>query len=70
MAAHRCGSEEKRALDRASSDVYNEFRRAAEAHRQTRKYIQVCVCVWLCACVMVISVCIVCIVCVCVCVCV
>lgn len=32
-AAQRFTSEEKRALDRAQSDIYSEIRRAAEAHR-------------------------------------
>ncbi|XP_019848837.1 PREDICTED: methionine aminopeptidase 2-like isoform X2 [Amphimedon queenslandica] len=39
-AAQRFTTEEKKALDRAQSDVYSEIRRAAEAHRQTRKYMQ------------------------------
>lgn len=33
-------SEEKRALDRAQSDMYSDVRQAAEAHRQVRKYVQ------------------------------
>jgi methionyl aminopeptidase len=33
-------NEEKRALDLAQGDLYGEFRQAAEAHRQTRKYVQ------------------------------
>lgn len=39
-AEQRFGTEEKRALDRAQIDMYNEIRCAAEAHRQTRQYIQ------------------------------
>lgn len=33
-AKDRFTSEEKRALDRAHNDIYNEVRHAAEAHRQ------------------------------------
>jgi methionyl aminopeptidase len=33
-------SEEKKALDLAASDYYKDLRQAAEAHRQTRKYVQ------------------------------
>lgn len=40
MAKDRFTSEEKRALDRLHTDIYNELRLAAEAHRQTRQYIQ------------------------------
>jgi methionyl aminopeptidase len=40
MAKDRFTDEEKRTLDRLHSDVYNEFRTAAEVHRQTRKYMQ------------------------------
>jgi methionyl aminopeptidase len=32
-------NEEKKALDFATTDLYREFRQAAEAHRQTRKYV-------------------------------
>jgi methionyl aminopeptidase len=39
-AKDRSTSEEKRALDRMHNDIYNEVRLAAEAHRQTRQYIQ------------------------------
>ena len=39
-AADRFSSEEARAIDRAQLDMYNEIRQAAEAHRQTRQYIQ------------------------------
>lgn len=39
-AKDRFTSEEKRALDRMHLDIYNELRHAAEAHRQTRQYMQ------------------------------
>lgn len=39
-AKDRFTSEEKRALDRLHTDIYKELRLAAEAHRQTRQYIQ------------------------------
>lgn len=39
-AKDRFTSEEKRALDRMHLDIYNELRLAAEAHRQTRQYMQ------------------------------
>ncbi|XP_049866145.1 methionine aminopeptidase 2 isoform X1 [Pectinophora gossypiella] len=39
-AKDRFSSEEKRALDRMQNDIYQEIRHAAEAHRQTRKYIR------------------------------
>jgi len=39
-AKDRFMSEEKKALDRMHSDIYNEVRLAAEAHRQTRQHIQ------------------------------
>ncbi|XP_078051389.1 methionyl aminopeptidase und isoform X1 [Augochlora pura] len=39
MAKERFSSEEARAFDRMSNDIYNEARQAAEAHRQTRKHI-------------------------------
>ena len=39
-AKTRFTSEESRAMDRIQLDMYNEVRQAAEAHRQTRKYIQ------------------------------
>jgi methionyl aminopeptidase len=39
-AKHRFSSEEARAIDRLQLDMYNEIRQAAEAHRQTRQYIQ------------------------------
>ncbi|XP_054275389.1 methionine aminopeptidase 2-like [Macrosteles quadrilineatus] len=39
-AKDRFTSEEARTLDRLHNDIYNEARHAAEAHRQTRKYIQ------------------------------
>uniref|UniRef100_T1IT38 Methionine aminopeptidase 2 n=1 Tax=Strigamia maritima TaxID=126957 RepID=T1IT38_STRMM len=37
-AKDRFTSEEKRAMDRLQSDIYNDVRQAAEAHRQTRQY--------------------------------
>lgn len=39
-AKDRFTSEEKRALDRMHSDIYMDLRHAAEAHRQTRQYMQ------------------------------
>nr|CAH0110299.1 unnamed protein product [Daphnia galeata] len=39
-AKDRFTTEEKKALDRAQMDIYNEVRCAAEAHRQTRQYMQ------------------------------
>ena len=36
----RITSEEKKALDRLNEEVYKEARLAAEAHRQTRQYMQ------------------------------
>ncbi|XP_072181562.1 methionine aminopeptidase 2-like isoform X2 [Diadema setosum] len=39
-AEWRVTNEEKRALDRAQNDVYNDLRQAAEAHRQVREYVQ------------------------------
>ncbi|XP_037298977.1 methionine aminopeptidase 2 [Manduca sexta] len=39
-AKDRFSSEEKRALDRLHQDIYQEIRHAAEAHRQTRKYMR------------------------------
>ncbi|XP_058820019.1 uncharacterized protein LOC131682513 [Topomyia yanbarensis] len=39
-AKDRFTSEEKQALDRMHLDIYNELRQAAEAHRQTRQYMQ------------------------------
>jgi len=39
-AKNRFNSEEARAVDRLQLDLYNEVRQAAEAHRQTRQYIQ------------------------------
>jgi methionyl aminopeptidase len=40
MAKDRSTDEEKRALDRAQTYLYQEMRQAAEAHRQTRQYMQ------------------------------
>lgn len=39
-AKDRMTNEEKRALDRANNYIYQEVRQAAEAHRQTRKYMK------------------------------
>ena len=39
-AMNRMTSEEKRALDLAQTDFLRDLRQAAEAHRQTRKYVQ------------------------------
>uniref|UniRef100_G1R1G6 Methionine aminopeptidase 2 n=1 Tax=Nomascus leucogenys TaxID=61853 RepID=G1R1G6_NOMLE len=38
-AAWRTTNEEKKALDQASEEIWNDFREAAEAHRQVRKYV-------------------------------
>lgn len=37
-AKDRFTNEEKKAIDAAHSEVYNEVRLAAEAHRETRQY--------------------------------
>lgn len=39
-AAWRMSSEEKRVLDEAREDMWNDFRQAAEAHRQVRRYVK------------------------------
>ncbi|XP_053506337.1 methionine aminopeptidase 2 isoform X3 [Ictalurus furcatus] len=39
-AAWRMSSEEKRVLDEAREDMWNDFRQAAEAHRQVRQYVK------------------------------
>jgi len=39
-AVDRFTSEEKKAIDATQEDVYNELRLAAEAHRETRQYMQ------------------------------
>ncbi|XP_051976916.1 methionine aminopeptidase 2 isoform X2 [Xyrauchen texanus] len=39
-AAWRTTREEKRVLDKANEEMWNDFRQAAEAHRQVRKYVQ------------------------------
>ena len=39
-AKQRVTNEEKRALERAQADIYNDIRQAAEAHRHVRKYMQ------------------------------
>lgn len=36
----RITSEETKAMDRLNEDIYKEARLAAEAHRQTRQYMQ------------------------------
>lgn len=33
-------NEEKRVLDKANEELWNDFRQAAEAHRQVRKYVK------------------------------
>ncbi|KAF4081276.1 hypothetical protein AMELA_G00159630 [Ameiurus melas] len=38
-AAWRMGNEEKRVLNQASEEIWNDFRQAAEAHRQVRSYV-------------------------------
>uniref|UniRef100_A0A8C5XNT0 Methionine aminopeptidase 2 n=1 Tax=Microcebus murinus TaxID=30608 RepID=A0A8C5XNT0_MICMU len=38
-AAWRITSEEKRALDQASEEIWNDFQEAGEAHQQVRKYV-------------------------------
>lgn len=43
-AKERYSSEEARAFDRMREDIHNAAREAAEAHRQTRKYIKKWVC--------------------------
>lgn len=40
LAINRTTNEEKRALDMAAPELYKDLRQAAEAHRQTRKYVQ------------------------------
>lgn len=39
-AAQRFTTEEKKALDDSYEEMYRDFRRGAEAHRQTRKWVQ------------------------------
>nr|CAD2181619.1 unnamed protein product [Meloidogyne enterolobii] len=39
-AINRITNEEKKALDTSYEDIYKDFRRAAESHRQTRKYVK------------------------------
>lgn len=36
----RVTSEEKRAMERAEADLYNEVRQASEVHRQVRRYVK------------------------------
>ncbi|KAG8439599.1 hypothetical protein GDO86_005690 [Hymenochirus boettgeri] len=38
-AAWRTSNDEKKALDQASEEIWSDFRQAAEAHRQVRKYV-------------------------------
>lgn len=38
MAINRMTNQEKRAFDSANLEIYKDIRQAAEAHRQTRKY--------------------------------
>ncbi|XP_065133488.1 methionine aminopeptidase 2b [Paramisgurnus dabryanus] len=38
-AVWRTSSEERKFLDQANEDMWNDFRQAAEAHRQVRKYV-------------------------------
>lgn len=38
-AAWRMSDEEKRVLNQASEEIWNDFRQAAEAHRQVRSYV-------------------------------
>lgn len=40
MAINRMTNEEKKALDLAGDELYRDLRQAAEAHRQTRKFMQ------------------------------
>lgn len=39
-AAWRTTNEEKRVLDKANEEVWNDFRQAAEAHRQVRQHVR------------------------------
>ncbi|XP_053318420.1 methionine aminopeptidase 2 [Spea bombifrons] len=39
-AAWRTTSDEKKVLDQASEEIWTDFRQAAEAHRQVRKYVK------------------------------
>ncbi|XP_054622526.1 methionine aminopeptidase 2 isoform X2 [Dunckerocampus dactyliophorus] len=39
-AAWRSSNEEKRVMDKANEEVWNDFRQAAEAHRQVRQHIR------------------------------
>lgn len=39
-ATNRITSEEKKALESSYEEIYSDFRRAAESHRQTRKYVK------------------------------
>lgn len=37
---YRVYNEEKKALEISYEEMYSDFRRAAESHRQTRKYVK------------------------------
>lgn len=39
-AAWRTSNEEKKMLDKANEEMWNDFRQAAEAHRQVRQYVK------------------------------
>lgn len=39
-AAWRMSNEEKRMMDKANEEMWNDFRQAAEAHRQVRQYVR------------------------------
>lgn len=39
-AINRMTNEEKKALNSSYEEIYKDFRRAAESHRQTRKYVK------------------------------
>ncbi|XP_056116408.1 methionine aminopeptidase 2 [Rhinichthys klamathensis goyatoka] len=39
-AAWRTSNEEKKMMDRANEEMWNDFRQAAEAHRQVRQYVK------------------------------
>lgn len=39
-AVWRMGPDERRALDKASEEMWNDFRQAAEAHRQVRQHVR------------------------------
>lgn len=39
-ASRRTTDEERRVLDKANEEVWNDFRQAAEAHRQVRQHVR------------------------------